>query len=289
MGAATGTSLILSSLTASYSVHTDASKNLVSVQNIGTGLNILQTSPTLITPILGVATGSTVQLTTSSSITTQGLHLQWNRSNGQGESWVVNQKGSGSGGIRFGEATTSNVVTETFRVGPTGDVTVAGNVTVSGLTASFATFADSSKKLVSRPGFSYQLWNAFANTGVPNNTWTTLNNMTKVSGGGQGELQLWAGNLASFRNDNGVPMLFMCTFTARPVSSGGNSWAMRILGADGFTLAQTEVSSGRNEICISATGVLASSQVLQFQVNQYTGFGQDAEGVRICITTYPIL
>ncbi len=62
LGVASGTSLNLSSLTASYSVHTDASKNLVSVQNIGTGLNILQISPTLITPILGVASGTSLNL-----------------------------------------------------------------------------------------------------------------------------------------------------------------------------------------------------------------------------------
>ena len=54
-------------------------------------------------------------------------------------------------------------------------------------------------------------------------------------------------------------------------------------------MAQTEVASGRNEICISATGVINPGQDLQFLCNQYTGFGQNAEGIRINITTYPIL
>ena len=66
LGAASGTSLNLSSLTASYAVHTDASKNLVSVQNSGTGLNILQTSPTLITPNIGVASGTSINLSSLS-------------------------------------------------------------------------------------------------------------------------------------------------------------------------------------------------------------------------------
>jgi hypothetical protein len=44
---------IYSSLTASSAVATDASKNLVSVTNTGTGNNVLATSPTLVTPILG--------------------------------------------------------------------------------------------------------------------------------------------------------------------------------------------------------------------------------------------
>jgi hypothetical protein len=44
---------IYSSLTASSAVATDASKALVSVTNTGTGNNVLATSPTLVTPILG--------------------------------------------------------------------------------------------------------------------------------------------------------------------------------------------------------------------------------------------
>jgi len=62
LGAATGTSLQLSGLTASQAVATDASKNLVSIANTGTGNNVLQTSPTLVTPILGVASGTSLAL-----------------------------------------------------------------------------------------------------------------------------------------------------------------------------------------------------------------------------------
>jgi hypothetical protein len=55
---------IYSSLTASSAVATDASKNLVSVTNTGTGNNVLATSPTLVTPILGTPTsGSLVNCT----------------------------------------------------------------------------------------------------------------------------------------------------------------------------------------------------------------------------------
>ena len=55
---------IYSSLTASSAVATDASKALVSVTNTGTGNNVLATSPTLVTPILGTpASGSLVNCT----------------------------------------------------------------------------------------------------------------------------------------------------------------------------------------------------------------------------------
>lgn len=64
LGAALGTSLQLSGLTASSAVATDASKNLVSVTNTGSGNNVLQTSPTLITPALGVASATTINRVT---------------------------------------------------------------------------------------------------------------------------------------------------------------------------------------------------------------------------------
>jgi hypothetical protein len=63
IGAATGTGLLLTGLTASYALATDASKNLVSVATTGSGDYVLATSPALITPSLGVATGTSVALT----------------------------------------------------------------------------------------------------------------------------------------------------------------------------------------------------------------------------------
>jgi hypothetical protein len=53
---------IYSSLTASSAVATDASKNLVSVTNTGTGNNVLATSPTLVTPVLGAASATSLSV-----------------------------------------------------------------------------------------------------------------------------------------------------------------------------------------------------------------------------------
>jgi hypothetical protein len=50
----------VSGLTASNAVATDASKNLVSVANTGTGDNVLATSPTLVTPVLGTPSSGTL-------------------------------------------------------------------------------------------------------------------------------------------------------------------------------------------------------------------------------------
>lgn len=73
IGAASGTSLQLSSLAASAAVATDAFNNLMSVANTGSGNNVLQTSPNLITPNIGSAAGSSLQLsslTPSSAVAT---------------------------------------------------------------------------------------------------------------------------------------------------------------------------------------------------------------------------
>lgn len=52
----------LAGLTASTSLALDASKNVVSVTNTGSGNNVLATSPTLTTPNIGAATGSSLLL-----------------------------------------------------------------------------------------------------------------------------------------------------------------------------------------------------------------------------------
>ena len=52
-------------------------------------------------------------------ISNQGAHLQWNRSNGGGETWLLNQRGLGGGGLVFGASdavsTGSNTITEWAR------------------------------------------------------------------------------------------------------------------------------------------------------------------------------
>jgi uncharacterized protein YjbI with pentapeptide repeats len=70
-----------------------------------------------------------ISASATNTITNQGIHLQWNRSNGDGESWIVNQKGGGTvnSGIRFGRADTSNNVTELMRIQDSGNVGIGTN------------------------------------------------------------------------------------------------------------------------------------------------------------------
>lgn len=82
----------------------------------------------------------------SSYINDEGLWMQWNRSGIEGESWLINQKGSGTGvgGIVFGYSNTSNDVSEAMRISNDGDIGintstpacklhVVGNGTIGGI------------------------------------------------------------------------------------------------------------------------------------------------------------
>ena len=78
LGVATATSLTtgaanITGLTASQMVATDASKNLVSVATTGSGLNVLQTSPTLITPVLGAASATSLTASTGLCCNSAGV------------------------------------------------------------------------------------------------------------------------------------------------------------------------------------------------------------------------
>ncbi|MBO2007725.1 hypothetical protein [Hymenobacter negativus] len=59
-------------------------------------------------------------------ISNQGAHLQWNRSNGTGETWLINQNGGGPGGIYFGQSNNvtsgSNTITEWARFDSNGNL-----------------------------------------------------------------------------------------------------------------------------------------------------------------------
>ena len=58
------------------------------------------------------------------SISEQGAYIAWNRDNGSGYMYYMNQKGTGSGGHLFGEVTTANVFTEYMRLTGSGTLGV---------------------------------------------------------------------------------------------------------------------------------------------------------------------
>ena len=60
------------------------------------------------------------------SIAYQGAYLQWNRDGANGTTYLINQRGGGSGGISFGEATTGNAYTQNVLMGADGSFYIRG-------------------------------------------------------------------------------------------------------------------------------------------------------------------
>jgi hypothetical protein len=114
IGAATGTSLNLSSLTATQAVATDASKNLISVATTGTGNYVLNDSPSLVTPIIGAATGTSLNLSgltaTQAVATDASKNLISVATTGTG-SFVLNDSPTFSGTVIASAATYSGILT----------------------------------------------------------------------------------------------------------------------------------------------------------------------------------
>ncbi|MBU3659527.1 MAG: tail fiber domain-containing protein [Flavobacteriales bacterium] len=68
-----------------------------------------------------------LQITGGQSIATQGTHIQWNRDCCDGATSILNHKGGGGGGIKFGEINSTNVTTEWARFDGSGRFGVGNN------------------------------------------------------------------------------------------------------------------------------------------------------------------
>lgn len=63
----------------------------------------------------------------SRSTHTQGAHLEWNKTGGDGATWLLNQRGLGGGGFIFGEVNDLDTVTERMRIDGAGNVGIGTN------------------------------------------------------------------------------------------------------------------------------------------------------------------
>lgn len=58
---------------------------------------------------------------------TQGAHLEWNKTIGDGATWLLNQKGLGPGGMVLGEVDTANNVTKRIVISGDGRIGIGGS------------------------------------------------------------------------------------------------------------------------------------------------------------------
>ena len=150
----------LSGLTASTALALDASKNVVSVTNTGTGSNVLATSPTLVTPALGTpSSGVVTNLTGTASININGTVGATTPAAGTftslSDSGNLTFTGTGNRIIGdFSNATYANrVLFQTSTTNGASSIGVIPNGT--GLNASF--FADSDSAATNSSRFSFQM------------------------------------------------------------------------------------------------------------------------------------
>lgn len=152
-GGAGSTELALAGATGSFSSSASANDTVLRATGklhlqSGTGaaaLTIDTANNLSVAKNLSVANGlSAKALAVHSNFTShsQGASLEWNKLNGDGATWLLNQKGGGGGGIIFGEVDNENGVTERMRIAGNGRVGIGttntgqGNLSVYGTIAS---------------------------------------------------------------------------------------------------------------------------------------------------------
>jgi hypothetical protein len=262
----------LSGLTASTALALDASKNVVSVTNTGTGNNVLATSPTLVTPALGTPSALTLTnatgLPVASGISGLGTGVATflaTPSSANLAAAVTDETGSGA--LVF--ATSPTLVTPALGTPSSGTVTnltgtasiningtvgattantgafttlaASGAVTLSGGTANGVTYLNGSKVLTSGSALTFDGTKlvATATTGAA----TTYPAYFDNSGAGAG-----TGTRIGFRNTGAsygeVGYVFSGEFGFVLDSAGSNSTRFLLGGSETMRLTSTGLGIG---------------------------------------------
>lgn len=252
--------LNVSGLTASQAVFTNASKNLVSVTTTGSGNVVLSTSASLTTPFIGDANSSSLIVGSNTTISVQGGHFQWNRG-GQGETWILNQRGGGTGAIVLGRVTSGNSATAQLTIEENNNATFLGAIicplyNCSNFTANTVLTASAGKNITSlATGTDGQVLTqvsgapAWAAVSVP----SIIGSMTSVSA----------------TANQSIPV--SASFTSLTFASGTqNNWIS--IGSPGFTYAAGVFTNDSTpKTVLISLSVVTATNTTRFEVRVFVG------------------
>lgn len=88
-------------------------------------------TPSAMLSVAGPIAVGAIHSVGNSATHVQGTHIQWNKFGGDGSTFIINQKGLGAGGIRFGEIDTANNFSQGMFLAANGFLTVTGRVSAS--------------------------------------------------------------------------------------------------------------------------------------------------------------
>lgn len=83
-------------------------------------------------PNAGLEVGGGIMTNSFATAHNQGAYMEWNKTNGDGATWLLNQKGGGPGGFRLGEVDNGNTVSTRATLDANGNLTLAGAVFKAG-------------------------------------------------------------------------------------------------------------------------------------------------------------
>ena len=192
-------SLTIANATATGSIVFETNATVVGYINAAGQLNIGGSAGQSGSQGTGIYSNSGLSVSgTTTNHAYQGAYIEWNKSNGNGETDFVNQKGNGGGGFTWYETTTGNSLTQHMNLDGNGNLTVSGNISSSGGTytgdVTGGTYVWSAGQTVVGYNNTFQTFTANTNVKIADfqnlsdglyALWVSWPSLTNGSGGGQ--------------------------------------------------------------------------------------------------------